>query len=304
MRSTGSAEVQIDTAILIDRIEGAGASLALVTEDFEKSATGTFLRNAKSFVAELEREKITERTGRGKRARVASGKPLVGQKAAVRLPVGTLTSRAYLLDPETAPIVRRIFDLALGGTSLRSICAVLERDAIPSPGGDARWTATGVRHILIRPTYSGTAVAYRHRHERRPGGGYVIREASDGEMVAMPGIAPAIVTSAEQTAVLSRLDGNQANATRNNRLPEASLLRCGVARCGYCDRALAVKNPTPNRAAGPPRYYCKSRDCAKPSIATTMIDGPVWEQVAAVLRDPAIIAREVARHRTGGGLES
>ena len=31
----------------------------------EKSATGTFLRNAKSFVAELEREKISERTQNG-----------------------------------------------------------------------------------------------------------------------------------------------------------------------------------------------------------------------------------------------
>src|SRR3954469_19010910 len=61
---------QVDTAILVDRIESAGASLALVTEDFEKSATGTFLRGAKAFAAELEREKIAERTGRGLRARV------------------------------------------------------------------------------------------------------------------------------------------------------------------------------------------------------------------------------------------
>src|SRR5215212_12028442 len=53
---------QVDTAILIDRIEGAGASLQLVTEDFEKSATGSFLRGAKAFAAELELEKIRERT--------------------------------------------------------------------------------------------------------------------------------------------------------------------------------------------------------------------------------------------------
>src|SRR5688500_18133304 len=48
---------QVDTAILIDRIESAGASLALVTEDFDTSATGTFLRGARAFAAELEREK-------------------------------------------------------------------------------------------------------------------------------------------------------------------------------------------------------------------------------------------------------
>jgi site-specific DNA recombinase len=71
---------QVDTAILIDRIDSAGATLQLVTEDFEKSATGTFLRNAKAFVAELEHEKITERTQRGRLARVKSGKPIVSPR--------------------------------------------------------------------------------------------------------------------------------------------------------------------------------------------------------------------------------
>src|SRR5215213_11863649 len=95
---------QVDTAILIDRIESADASLALVTEDFEKSATGTFLRSAKSFVAELEREKIAERTQRGRQARVASGKPIVSP----RPPFGyqwTDDKSAYVIDPATAPII-------------------------------------------------------------------------------------------------------------------------------------------------------------------------------------------------------
>jgi site-specific DNA recombinase len=116
---------QVDTAILIDRLEGAGASLQLVTEDFERSATGTFLRNAKAFVAELEREKIAERTQRGKSARVAGGKPL----ATSRAPYGyqwNADKSGYLLDPATAPIVRSIFDMALSGVSLRGIIARLE----------------------------------------------------------------------------------------------------------------------------------------------------------------------------------
>ena len=79
---------QIDTAILVDRIESAGASLALVTEDFEKSATGTFLRGAKAFAAELEREKIGERTQRGRRARVASRQADRVPRGPVWLPVG------------------------------------------------------------------------------------------------------------------------------------------------------------------------------------------------------------------------
>ena len=77
---------QIDTAILIDRIEGVGASLALVTEDFEKSATGTFLRSAKAFAAELELEKIRERTQRGRRGRLP-GQAVGVTAATLRLPL-------------------------------------------------------------------------------------------------------------------------------------------------------------------------------------------------------------------------
>jgi site-specific DNA recombinase len=294
---------QIDTAILIDRIEGAGASLSLVTEDFEQSATGVFLRNAKSFVAELEREKISERTQRGKRARVASGKPLVGQKPPYGYRWADADKTRLDLNADEAAVVRRIFDLALGGMSLRSICAVMERDGVLSPGGKAHWTATGVRRTLTLPTYAGSYVAYRNRHERKPGGRYAVRAASEAEMVAVPGIAPAIVSEAEQAAVAQRLGVNQATATRNNRMPERSLLRCGIARCGHCGRAMAVKNPYPSRPDGPPRYFCKHGECGRPSIATTVIDDPVWATVSTVLRDPAIIAREVARHRTGGGLD-
>ena len=71
---------QVDTAVIIDRIESAGASVAFVTLDFEQSETGALLRNVRAFAAALEREKIGERTQRGTRARVASGKPLAGSK--------------------------------------------------------------------------------------------------------------------------------------------------------------------------------------------------------------------------------
>src|SRR5215211_5034331 len=71
---------QIDTAIIIDRVESAGASVAFVTLDFEQSETGALLRNVRAFAAALEREKIAERTQRGRRARVAAGKPLVSPR--------------------------------------------------------------------------------------------------------------------------------------------------------------------------------------------------------------------------------
>jgi site-specific DNA recombinase len=244
---------QVDTAILVDRIELAGASLALVTEDFEKSATGTFLRGAKAFAAELEREKIGERTQRGRRARVASGKPLVSPRS----PYGyrwNADKTGYDLDPETAPTVRLIFDAIIGGTTLRGVCAMLEARGIPSSTGRPLWTAVAIRDALQRTIYSGTVTAYARRYDRRASGGYDRRKATAEERVLLPGIAPAIVSPEEQQIALAKLERNKATSIRNNRNPEATLLRAGFIRCGHCGWVMGVKHAPPSMPSRSPVY--------------------------------------------------
>jgi site-specific DNA recombinase len=300
---------QVDTAILIDRIEGAGASLALVTEDFERSAVGTFLRNAKAFVAELEREKIAERTQRGKRARAAAGKPLPGARA----PYGYLWADSektrLVRDEPHARVVREIFDLFLSGLPLRAVATRLEERGIPSPTGKERWLASSVRHILTHPVYTGSHVAYRERLTRLGNGNgqgpkYSRRTEPSDEWIVIPDVAPAIVSTEELAAVAERLAHNKTNAVRNNRSPEATLLRSGHIVCGHCGWSLMVRN-SPNRSSV---YTCRSRimkahDCPQPGIAASLIDGPVWQRLTEILRDPAIIAAELARQRTDGGLD-
>ena len=70
---------QTHIAILVDEMEGLAVRLEFVTEKFEDTATGQLLRSVKAFAAEFEREKIAERTMRGKAERARSG----------RLPQGT-----------------------------------------------------------------------------------------------------------------------------------------------------------------------------------------------------------------------
>ena len=69
---------------------------------------------------------------------------------------------------------------------------------------------------------------------RRPGGGYFRRVATPEERMMLPGIAPAIVTPEEHALAQSILERNKANAIRNNRDPQATLLRAGFIRCGHC----------------------------------------------------------------------
>ncbi|HIM17360.1 MAG TPA: recombinase family protein [Dehalococcoidia bacterium] len=62
------------TGVLLDETERAGARLDFVPEDFEDTAVGKFILEARAFVAEVERGKIAERTMRGKLERARAGK--------------------------------------------------------------------------------------------------------------------------------------------------------------------------------------------------------------------------------------
>ena len=295
---------QLHIGVILDRVLRAGASLQFATEDFENSPVGKFLLSARTFAAELELAKIAERTGRGRRARVASGKPIVGSHPAYGYQWNSDKTR-YLIDPETAPVVRLVFDWALAGVSLRGIGTRLTERGISSPGGKPHWTPMSVRHILTRPVYSGDAVAYRDQYDRRPTGGYTRHRRPIEECVVLPGIAPPIVSKDEQLAVQAHLAMNQSHSSRNNRKPEAALLRTGFIKCGHCGWSLGVNNFAHSQPPRAPQYRCGSRhtDCPHPAIAASVIDHIVWAKVSEVLSHSEIIAREVTVHREDGGLE-
>lgn len=60
--------------LVLSEAEHAGVLWHSATEDIDNSATGKILRAVIGGMDELERLKIAERTQRGKRARVESGK--------------------------------------------------------------------------------------------------------------------------------------------------------------------------------------------------------------------------------------
>lgn len=300
---------QLHIGLILDRVIRADAVLQFATVDFENSPVGKFLLSARTFASELEIAKIGERTQRGRHARVSNGQPIPGGKP----PFGYRWVDADAkrggkskleCDPDEATTVRLIFDLFLDGMSLRSLAAELAKRGILSPSGRASWTAATVRRILTREMYStGAAVAFAVRYERKPDGGYRTRANSEDAIERIPDVAPPIVSREDQAAALSRLATNQSFSVRNNANPEATLLRAGFIRCGHCGWALRVNAPTTTNTR---RYVCNTYRhgrCPNPSIAVSVVDGPVWEQVSALLRDPEVIERELAKLRDDGDLE-
>ncbi len=298
---------QAHLGVILSEAEYAGVAVELVTERLEDTPEGRLLQSVRGFVAEVERLKITERTQRGIRARAESGKLLPGQKALYGYRWRDAKKTGYDLDPMTAPIVRRIYDLALRGDPIRTIARTLTAEGIPTPTGRRPlWEPPTVHHILRHPAYTGQGIAFRYRYPKtkRHGAGPSREFRPSDEQILLPsGTVPPIVTADEQAAVAARLDANKTLAPRNNPNPEANLLRSGIVRCGYCGLTMIVER----RAERSDRYRYNPRNadrhgCPGIKIEAPSLDQAVWHRVATVLNDPSIIASEVERRRGADSL--
>lgn len=297
---------QTHVAILDEECEQLGVSLLFVTESFENNAVGRFVRSVKGFAAELEREKIMERTIRGKRARAQSGRLTPGPRPLYGYRFTDAARSAYEHDPDTAPIVQQIFTLALDGVPLRAIGAGLQAHGVLSPSGASVWYPTTVRNIVNNPAYTGKATAFKWRTEKVSGKPSRTKTArAEGDCITLPdGVVPPLVDQATFDGVRERLRRNQAAAARNIHDPEVALLRAGIAVCGICGRNMRVAHRA-SRGTKLPLYVCNSnakadaRQCPGGAITVQALDTAVWDHVSGILQHPDL----VRKHADGARLE-
>lgn len=283
--------------LVLSEAEYAGVEWQSVTEDIDNSPQGKIMRAVIGGMAELERLKIAERTQRGKRARIESGKPSVGCRAPYGYRWVSAAKDRLEPDPLTAPIVRRIITSIAGGVSARQMSLALTREAVPTPSGrSATWHVSTIRTLLANPVYGGEPAAYRWSVKKVKGKRHQ-RPRPEADHVRVGDVAPPIVTPDVLRAARGRLAVNKRTAVRNNANPEAALLRGGYIRCGYCGLAMRVQNEERGTF-----YRCNtsSRDqygCPHHVISAHIIDGAVLDKMQLVLNQPEVIGAEVARLR-------
>ncbi len=134
-------------------------------------------RDILAVVAEAERVNAVGRMLRGTRRRaerghvMASARPLFGYAWKDDVKKKRTT---YIEDPETAAIVRRVFDLVLAGRSINAIARLFNKECVPTPaqfaaknghigGGKVGkfWIAPQVHRIVTDRSYTGEATAFR-----------------------------------------------------------------------------------------------------------------------------------------------
>lgn len=213
-----------------------------------------------------------------------------------------------VIDPATAPTVRRIYDLRCQGYSYRKIAAILNGDAIPCPrdayytqkgGTNPRndkpfWSDVAVRMILTNEAYIGntvqskvTKVSYKvHKQVSRP----------KEEWVRVENTHEPLVTR-EVWELVRTMDEKPA---RNRTSKDGTVhLFAGVARCMDCGTTLRYHSNGYKRKngatvkSGSGSYVCgRYASCGKGACTTHTITQAALEQVVlADIRTKAALAQ-------------
>lgn len=281
----------------------------------DDSLAGEIVRRVYAWKAKIERQDIIQRTQDGLEQRVKEGSLLVGRRPLygykwqdIIVPGNAGRERFipkayYVIFEEQAVIVVRIFRLAKEGVSLRKIAFQLTQDGIPTPEGKSLWRYQSVRNILTNRSYIGRAAAYKTKTQFIPGQGQRTIFRPEDEWVEIPGVCPAIIDEETFNSVQKQLVWNKLNSPRNNPAPQENLLRCGMAVCGYCGHNLSVDRGK-YRGKTRVRYRCpRARkgygECSgNPSIEGPVLEGAVWNEALAIIRDPSVLDIELEKQKT------
>ena len=229
--------------LLTDEITKAGAQLEFVRFDWQDTADGRLFYAMRGAISEYEREKILERTVRGKRAKVAQG-GLINRPRTYGYAFDPDTDSMHP-DPETVPVVQQMFAWASDGVGVRAISQRLAQMRVPPPGGRGIWWPETVSRILHSETYTGRLYLNRyhivkegrHTHQtQRPRDEWVLTQI------------PAIVDDANWQAAQRTLARNARYGRGRREYP--CLLR-GFAVCSECGGGMTIRT-----RVKPGKAYC------------------------------------------------
>ena len=113
--------------IITQEIDKSGAKLLFISGDYEKTPDGRLFYALRGAISEFEREKIKERTVRGKRGKANSGKIVMNTN-----PIGYDwdADNSMYIPNEDATLVRRLFLMPIDGMSISKMAKQLNGEGI------------------------------------------------------------------------------------------------------------------------------------------------------------------------------
>ncbi len=296
--------------ILFDEFERAGVRLEFVTERFEDTAVGRFILAARAFIAEVEREKIAERTMRGKEERARSGRlPQAFGRGCYGYTYNAGTGRREV-EPFQAAVVRRIFERYAATRSFSAVSNELNEAGIPAFSG-GRWYPITVRRSLLNEAYIGRTVYRRTKRVRVPAAGRRRRtrvvERPEEERIEIPDATPAIIEHDLWERVQAIL--NDPERTKRRSTPKRDYVLRGRLRCGVC-RSAMVGHTLSAKGKSYAYYRCRhayarntGHHCTARYVPAEALEQEIHAEVRKVLTAPEVVLSEL-RQQGGSDADS
>jgi DNA invertase Pin-like site-specific DNA recombinase len=313
-------------AVVRDNIKHKVETKFVQCDHVTEGRIGEMILYMKGFASALEYDAIRDRTMRGKQKIlslgqwVGNGKPKYGL-----IFIKDEGGRRRVANPDTAPHVRRMFDLAASGHTPEQIAATFNAEGIPTPyaycghaRAAARWTRDAVSRLLRDSTYVGEAFA---RTSVRVDGRY---KCGKPKRRRRPRHEHLRLHDSRTEALVSRELFERANHMLASRLPtttrpcrkEEYLLR-GRIFCGACGERLTPQTVnsrdyrTKKLYGSTRRYRCIAHR-RKPEATCKAIYGAIWVESVGwgLLRDyllepgrlERLIKQEIAKLESEDGV--
>lgn len=282
--------------IISDEIEKSGAQLLFVIGDFDQTPEGKLFYSMRGAVAEYEKEKIKERTLRGKRGKAQQGKLVINGR-----PLGydfDNQNSMYVINEKQADLVKKIFHWYTHdklGTAL--ICKELNALGVPAPRGSS-WIVSSIYRILTNTAYKG--VVYSMRKKTTKVGLNKKKVTIRPESEWIPIVVPAIIDEATWHATQKQLKLNKDTAKRN--LKRNHLLN-GLVYCAKCGRKMAITHS--GHKDKPISYYVcltqtsasyiysRSARCPARRIPSIILDALIWNKLSEMAYNTELIKQYV-----------
>lgn len=303
--------------VLMEEFASCGTEVLYVTSPKAETPEQTLLLQFQGMIAEYERALIKERTRRGKRFKAKAGivNVLCGAPYGYNYIKKTQETAAwYEINEEQALVVQEVFRLyAEEFLSIGAITKELNARKIPTKKRVSKWERSAVWGMLRNPAYCGKACygkteqtgRQRITKPYRDKNGYVApngctKEKPREEWIEIP-VLP-IVNESIFDIVQELLKKNKLQSQRNTIL-ETLLQGMMVCReCGYAMyRTFTFTKPAKKKIY---YYRCYGADayrfdgvkkCSCKAVRQDYLDNIVWQQIVALLEDPALIQREVEK---------
>ena len=217
----------------------------------------------KNILNDMYSRDISKKVLAGRMTRSRQGKFCGGQP-----PLGLMRDpdeKGHLItDPETAPVIRRIFELALDGWGCMRIAKQLMDDKVPITRVKANtecdvnyysWGSARISHILRNPFYKGTHLVCRTHQKGIRSNTYDIIPRENWEVIE--NCHEAIVTPAEWEQVQEIID-RRPTIMKGNACPFYNIFH-GIIYCATCGKSMQVRYEKVGRT-GKNRFTGKERE--------------------------------------------